>query len=354
MYRRCLPFLLMFLTLGPAAAQEGLPWANKIFTGKEEAPPPLIVHDFGTVPKGTVRTHRFNMTNIYAVPMQLMEPKPSCGCVSVLAYTDKMESKETGQIDIKIDTSRVEGVKVVRLPVVIVGTHPKSGERFQSIAQLEIRAVSRPDIFMNPGAFAFGVNPAGAKNTQSVTVTYNGRMKGWTITEVGYKKELFDVTVKPLDNKSGTMSYLVSATMKEGMPVGSFDDQIVLKTNDPAAPALMVNVTGTVQASLTLVPDNVMKIGNIEIGKKLEKRYLLKADKLFRIASVDGDGDGVTVSLPPVTAAKTQAVIVLFQPEKPGAVKKTLTIKTDAGESIQLTVEGKGTLPVAPPTDPNP
>ena len=236
MYRCCLPLLLLFVAAGPAVAQEGLPWANKFFTGKEEAPPPVIIHDFGTMPKGTVRTHRFTMTNIYAVPIQLMEPKPSCGCVSVITYTGEMDTKQTGHIDIKIDTSRVEGVKQVSLPVVFVGKHPKTGERFQSIAKLEIRAVSRPDIFMSPGAFAFGVNPAGTKNTQSMTVSYNGRMKGWTITEVGYKKELFDVTVKPLDAKGGAVSYLVSATLRDDVPAGLVDDQIVLKTNDPAAP----------------------------------------------------------------------------------------------------------------------
>jgi hypothetical protein len=348
MYRRCLSFLLMFTILGPAAAQEGLPWANKFFTGKEETPPPAIIHDFGTMPKGTVRTHRFTMTNIYAVPMQLMEPKPSCGCVSVLAYTGKMDSKETGYIDVKIDTSRVEGNKQVSLPVVFVGNHPKTGERFQSIARLEVRAVSRPDIYMSPGAFAFGVNPAGTKNTQSLTVTYSGRMKGWTITEVGYKKEQFEVTVKPLDVKSGGVSYLVSATMREDVPAGVIDDQIILKTNDPAAPALTVNVSGTVQAALSLVPGDLMKIGNVEVGMKVEKNIIVRADKPFKIASVDGQTDGITVSLLPVPAAKSQVVTVLFQPEKPGPVRKILSIKTDSGDTVQLTVEAAGTSAAAP------
>lgn len=342
MYRHCLPLCLLVLTVGSAAAQEGIPWANKFFTGKEESPPPVIVHDFGTVPKGTVRTHRFTMTNIYAVPMELNEPKPSCGCVSVLAYTGKMEVKETGYIDIKIDTSRVEGVKKVRLPVIFVGKHPKTGERFQSIAELEIRAVSRPDILMSPGAIAFGVNPAGSKNTQTMTVTYNGRMKGWDITEVGYNKTLFDVTVKPLEARGGVQSYVVSATTREDMPTGAFDDQIVLKTNDPAAPALTVNVTGTVQGALSVFPNDVIRLGRVEIGKKVEKNVILKAVKPFKIASVDGQGDGVTVVLLPVSPQKSLPVTVVFEPEKSGSVKKVLTIKTDTGDSVQLSVEATG------------
>lgn len=342
MFHRCLPILLLVLSVAPSYAQEGLPWANKFFTGKEEAPPPVIIQDFGTLPKGSVRTHRFTMTNIFAVPMQLMEPKPSCGCVSVIAYTNKMDPKETGQIDIKIDTSRVEGVKKVRLPVYFVGTHPKTGERFQSVAELEIRAVSRPDILMSPGAITFGVNPTGTKNTQTMTVTYNGRLKGWSITEVGFKKELFDVSVKPLDNRNGAVSYLLTATTREDMPAGPFEDQIVLRTNDPAAPALTINISGTVQSALSVFPNEPIRLGKVEIGSRMDKNVIVRADKPFKIISVDGQGDGVSVTLRPLAPQKTMPLTVVFAPEKAGAVKKTLTVKTDLGETVQISVEATG------------
>src|SRR5205814_4465537 len=100
--------LPVLLFAAPAAAQENfIPWANKFFTGRGDTPPPVILHDFGTLPKGTVRTYRFKMTNIYAYPVHVSEPKPSCGCVSIIEYTGKMEPRDTGHIDIKIDTSRV-------------------------------------------------------------------------------------------------------------------------------------------------------------------------------------------------------------------------------------------------------
>src|SRR5262245_66325282 len=96
-----LPVLLVGI---PALAQDPIPWANKFFSGKAEAPPPVILHDFGTLPKGTVKTYRFQMTNIYAYPMQLHEPKPSCGCVAVVGYTAKMYTKEYGPIDREMNT----------------------------------------------------------------------------------------------------------------------------------------------------------------------------------------------------------------------------------------------------------
>ena len=209
--RQLLPTIGLLLLAIPATAQDAPPWANKFFTSKDDAPPRVIVQDFGTLPKGTVRTYRFTMTNIYAVAMDVAEPKPSCGCVSIVAYTGRMEPRETGFVDIKIDTSRVEGFKRVDVPVRFVGKHPKTGEPFYSTANLEIRTVSRPDILMNPGAFAFNVVPLKQKSTQVITVAYSGRMRGWKITDVGYKKELLDVTVEPLATRTG-VSYQVTAT----------------------------------------------------------------------------------------------------------------------------------------------
>jgi hypothetical protein len=354
MHRLSHPLLLLCLVAGPVAADDGLPWANKFFTGKEEAPPPVIVHDFGTLPKGAVRTHRFPMKNIYAFPMQVEQPRPSCGCVTVLEYTGKMDSKETGYIEIKIDTSRVVGVKEVQLPVKFIGQNPKNGQPFWSIAQLQVRAVSRPDILMEPGAFAFGVNAAGAKNSQSLTLTYSGRLPGWKVTDVTFNKDMYDVTCTSVPAEvRGTVAYLVKATLKEGAPVGKINDQIVLKTNDPAAPALMVTVTGEVQAALSLVGGDgggdSVRLGAVELGKKIEKKLIVRNDKPFKIAAISGQGDGVTVMLLPIPAAKSHVVTVQFQPEKIGAVKKTLVIKTDAGETIELRVEAAGIAPAADP-----
>jgi hypothetical protein len=186
----------------PLAAQDSLaqtaPWANKFFSGKAEKPPPIILHDFKDLPKGTVKTYRFKMVNIYAVPMQVSEPKPNCGCVSILEYTGEMKPNDTGYIDIRVDTSRVEGPKRVEIPVLFRGWD-KAGQPFQSVARLEVRVNSRADIAVNPGLFNFGQVPAGQKATATVVVSYNGAQPNWAFTEIGLRKELFDHDVKPVN-----------------------------------------------------------------------------------------------------------------------------------------------------------
>src|SRR5262249_36759794 len=101
------PALVALLFCPPLAAPDGnLPnWAQKFFSGKDAPPPPVILHDFGTVPKGTVRDYSFRMTNIYAVPMQVEPIQPACRWVSVVKYTAQMDPLETGQIDVRLETA---------------------------------------------------------------------------------------------------------------------------------------------------------------------------------------------------------------------------------------------------------
>jgi hypothetical protein len=340
-----LPVLLFAV---PAAAQEAfIPWANKFFTGKGDTPPPVILQDFGTLPKGTVKTYRFKLTNIYAFPVRIAEPKPSCGCLSVIEYTGKMEPRETGHIDIRIDTSRVEGYKKIDLPVRFDLRDPKTGDNLHSTALLEIRAVSRPDIEIRPGVVQFGTVPAGKKATQAVDIVYSGRQPKWDITEVGYKKDLFDVTIANLPVR-GVTGFRVTATLKATAPAGAIDEQIVLKTNDPAAPALTLMVTGEVQAALSLrgLDNNgMLRLGKVEVGKKLEKNVPVWSDKPFKVTRVEGQGDGMSVLIQPGDAKKAQVIIITFAPEKAGLVKKVLTVKSDTGDSATMTVEAFGIEP---------
>ncbi len=212
--RRLLVTLASFACVLSASAQENavrpIPWANKFFSGKTASPPPVILHDFGTLPQGTIKTHRFKMSNIYAVPMQVTVPNPSCRCVSILEYTGRMGPRETGYIDIQIDTSRVEGPRKIELRVKFEGRDPTTKNLFWSYAEVEIRAVSRPDISIKPGAIQFGTVPTGQKTDKAVTIVYSGRQRDWQISEFsGFNKSYLDVAVAKV-NVRGGVAYQVA------------------------------------------------------------------------------------------------------------------------------------------------
>src|SRR6185295_14757121 len=97
---------LVVLVLGPAAAHAQGGWAQKMFKGK-------TTHDFGTVPRGAQLKVDFPITNIYAVPMEITEIKPSCGCVTAVPTKKVLASRETGTIEVRMDGRRFSGTKNV-------------------------------------------------------------------------------------------------------------------------------------------------------------------------------------------------------------------------------------------------
>jgi archaellum component FlaG (FlaF/FlaG flagellin family) len=330
--------LTAFLAL-PAftQAQDFIPWANKFFSSKPEVPA-SIVHDFGTVPKGKIVTHRFKMTNIYQVPMTVVEPRPTCGCVSVLQYSPRLDVLEAGSLEIKLDTNKYDGgFKRVTIPVTFIGQDPRTGERFQSTADIKVQINSRTDINMTPGSINFGIVAAGNKPSQSLKLTYTGRVANWGISSVAYNEEKFDVKVDAEATRSGK-AYTVSVTLKPGVAAGSLDEEIALNTNDTTAPVLKVGVMGKIEAAVTLSPSE-LKFGTAKVGLAKEQKVIIRAEKEFTIKEILGQDDEVTVSYPPLPPNKVNVFTVKYTAGKAGAMKKTLTVVTSTGDKVLLPLE---------------
>jgi hypothetical protein len=153
--------------------------------------------------------------------------------------------------------------------------------------------------------------------------------------------------VAPVTVRGAKAAYQVKLTLKPAIPAGTLDEHIELKTNEPGAQAVLnLAVSGHIQAALSIVGTDQVKFPEgVEVGKKGERIVTIQAEKPFKVKAVEGQGDGVTVTLLPVAPGKAQNITVTFAPEKPGPVKKVLTIKTDTGKAVQLTVEGIGKEP---------
>ena len=96
----------------PAAAPaQPAPWANKFFLAniaadREQAAPPLITHNFGDVPHGTLCAHTFTITNIYDVPMQITEVRKSCTCLDFVPMSRVLQPNETGEFTVTMDAGK--------------------------------------------------------------------------------------------------------------------------------------------------------------------------------------------------------------------------------------------------------
>lgn len=316
------------LLAGPARTQTTA-WANKLFSDGTQ-------HDFGVVPRGAQLKHTFKMKNIYKVPLELTNLKPSCSaCLTWDLSKQVLQPNEEGTLEVNVDARRFSGPKSFTLSVTV-------GPQFISTATLQITANARQDVVFNPGDVNFGVVARGQSPTKTIDVEYAGAMD-WRISEVVKSSGApFQLKVEEFQ-REGTqlrrVGYRLTVTLKPDAPAGAFTQQLILKTNDPATPVLNVAVLGNVQATLAVAP-SVVKLDGIQLGEMQTRKVLVKGSRPFRITAIDGAGDGVTADVPD-RSASTQVVTLRIQPERAGDLRKQLLIRTDLErETVTVTVEG--------------
>jgi len=328
--------LLPFFGAWPAHAQE--PWANKFFLIVGDK---TTTHDFGTVARGAQLKYSFKMKNIYKVPMDVMDVRVSCGCVTATCVpaSKRLQPNEEGELEVLMDTRRFN------VPNKSVSIFVTFGPEYISTATLRVSAIARQDVVFNPGTVNFGIVQRGQTPTQTLDVEYSGFLD-WRITEVVKNASApFQVSVEEFKrqpargNFAGQAGYRFTVTLKGDAPPVAFRQELILKTNDPASPTLTVPVEGTVQAALSVAPDT-WRIGSIKVGEKKTQRIIVRGSRPFKIASVDGQEGGISVQIPDRNSP-VHILTISFQPTMAGAVRKQLVVHTDTeGESVTVTLDG--------------
>jgi hypothetical protein len=315
-----------------ASAQTGVvtegPWANKLF------PDGVLTHDFGSVPRGSLLYHRFEVQNVYEVPLEL-NVRVGCHCVTAVANPRVLQKLEKGTIDITMDAHRFTGHKSVNVYVT-------TGPQFISTATLQVTANSRTDVVLNPGQITFGVVGHGQQSPNEVIDVEYAGVLDWRVSEVVPHQEPLEVTFKELYRRPGQVGYRVTVAVRPEAPPGPFKHELLLKTNDPASPLVPILVEGTVQASLTVSP-GTLPLGTLRVGESVAKRVIVRGSKPFRVVAVEGADNGLTAELPAV-ASPVQFVLLKYQAAQAGTLHKQLQIKTDLAGEGPVTVLVEGTV----------
>jgi hypothetical protein len=316
--------IVVGFTGASASAQSA--WAEKMFKDG-------LTHEFGSVPRGAQLAHRFVITNIYAVRMEITTVKSGCGCVTATAAKRVLEPREATTIDISMDARRFTGMKTVGITISV-------GPDYISTAQLRVSANSRADIVFNPGQVTFGTVTRGQPVSQVIDVEYAGVLD-WQVTEVTAKDLPLEAKAEPLYRRPGQVGYRVKVTMKPDAPIGTFKGDLFLKTNDPASPLLPVLVEGAVQSNITVAPSAV-SLGTVKVRELVSRRVVVRGNRPFRILQVEGLGESVKLDpAPGTTNGQVQVVTFKCQPAKAGEFKYEVKIKTDLQDApATVTIEG--------------
>jgi hypothetical protein len=319
-----------------ASAQSGA-WADKIFL----AGGGTISHDFGTVARGAQLSHAFTLTNIYSVPLQITEIRVTCGCVTATSTSRLLKPQEKAQLNVVMDSRRFSGTKSVTVYVTV-------GPEFISTASIHLTANARPDVVLNPGQINFGVVRQGQTPTQVMDVEYAGGFD-WRVTEVVKSAAApYEVSVEQRyreparGRQPGRAGYRLTVTLRGDAPAGPLNQELILKTNEPAGGSqfITVPVEGNVQATLTVSPSPV-DFGRVKVGSEAVFKVQVRGDRPFRILKVGGTDDVVSAVVP-AAAAPNHVLELHCRPRQPGDLRRQLVIHTDLDRSsVSVNLEAK-------------
>jgi hypothetical protein len=311
MSRLLSPVVCAALLLGSGARLSAQEWAEKMFD--------KLSHDLGVVAKGADTKYRLSLTNRYAETMYISNVSTSCGCFAARALKDTLQSRETTEIEVTVDTRRFERQRDASITVTF-------GGQFPAQVRLPIRVYIRTDVVVTPGAVEFGSVPKGQSAERRVSVAYAGR-QNWSIKEVVNKNPHLDVKLVERGRGSGRVDYDLAVTLKPDAPLGEIGDQVQLVTDDANNPFLPVSITGRVETEFTVNP-GVLAFGTLAPGEKKTINVVVRGRRPFVIDKIESDKTaGVfQVRLPPEAKTVHVLPITITAPTDATSLEDTFTI----------------------------
>jgi len=321
---------------GESPVKPPIPWANKLFLptiddDRTQMPPLEVVHDFGTVAKGTLLVHKFTLTNIYDAPMQVTELRRSTEALAAYPPQRIVQPNEKADFVVTLDTSKSSGP-------VSETVHVSVGPTFVSTAKLRVIANARADITLTPGSVNFGNVAQGTKATQTVTLEYAGKQKDWKLTgAVG--SSLYDTTTADL----GRGKFKITVTLKPEVPAGPLNETLALNTNDAGVSQIRIGLRAAIQGPIEVSTPRIV-FPKLRVGETSSYRVIVRGNGVgaFTIDPLADHGDGLSVQTIG-TASPVHTIVVSMSPTKAGAFRTELKLKTSlkSNATVQITIEGE-------------
>ncbi len=292
------------------------------------------VKDFGTVPRGPMLVHYFQLTNPTQQTIQIGGARVSCGCVSASVAKTTLVPGESTVVIAYMDTRRFTGHKSVTIYVQLV--HPT----FQELT-LQVRAFERDDFSIYPDTLNLPKVRKGSESTGSVRLSfYNGQPT--KIVKVETESSFVSATAHPVTGQPGETAYELTAKTSKDLPVGKWFTDIWVTTSDPSLGRIRVPLVVQVDSSVTVTPSS-LQVGEVVVGESAERKLIVHAEKPFKILDVRGDETSIRVKPIANESKATQVLNLVLQPSSAKKLDTKIRILTDLEENKEITVPLYGT-----------
>lgn len=309
--------LISCLSLAVSGTASAASWAEAMF--------PVKTHDFGTVAVAADTEFVFPIKNNTNQDIHISNVRASCGCTTPILKDQWIRAGQEGAVIARFNTDTFRGKKGATLTVVI--DRPAYAE-----VQLRVDGYIRRDMVFNPGSVQFGKVNAGETSEQTIGIAYAGRPE-WQITGVESPRPYLNAEVREKNRSGQRVDYELVVRLAADAPAGFVQEELIIQTNDRSMPRVPLQVTGQIDAPLSVAPQT-FALGTLKPGEDKTQRLVIRGNEPFNITSIELDG--FDVDFTPTREAKAVHVLTVrfVATDQAGEVNRPLVVRTDAGESM--------------------
>lgn len=337
-------------TLFAAAPANGAPAApaNAGDAAPSTAPHPKAVaiepvKDAGSIAKGDKVTQDFQIRNDGAVPLEITDVKPACGC-TVASFDKTIAPGKIGTVHLVVDTVTFNGP--VSKGVTVYTNDPANPQ-----IELTVRAKVDPYIAVKPGYARYNLVRNEAKEGTIVQTLWAPDGSPMDIVKVDSPFPFLTVSFREAQEGERqpdvkVKQWRVEMLMSNDAPVGPLTGYVMVHTNHPKQKLVEIPVSGFVRPVMAVTPPKA-DFGKLEIKEPVRKSLDVRnfATEPIKVIGVDTSGQGIEAKLDPLEEGRDYAVRVILNPSMPkGPFHGKLIIRTDSPKTPVLEVELTGTV----------
>jgi len=252
-----------------------------------DGPPKVVVdkevYEFGTMDSKAEKKHDFILRNTGKAPLKIEDAGTSCKCAISSFKTRIIGPGKSAKVTLKWNAKGYFGP-------------------FEQVAKIRTNDPDRPKVTLkvkgrvttplraSPPEVVFSRVSAGkaAQDKVQLFAYKSGELK---ITEIRSQMpetaEFFEITAKRLSaealgqEKDAQSGYELEVLVKPGLPLGRFQQTILVRTNLTEAPQIEIPIKGKVGSDITIVGRDwdqnrqVLRLGVLAHGKETDRTLLL-------------------------------------------------------------------------------
>lgn len=256
--------------------------------------------DFGTMKRGTTKSHDFVFKNVGSAALTLRVGQTSCKCTLGTVADEPIMPGES--VNVQLEWSAKQDSGPFRQSAMVLTNDPT-----QSQVQLMVTGTITDAKDISPPDFVFGKISAGESKTAEVFVMAmlqdELEVSSAELSDATTRDQ-FDIKIEPVDKAAlpdpvARAGVKISLTAKPGLPVGRFNQWMVLRTDLADAKKLEIPVVGRVVGDISVYgsgwneEQGVLTLGSVKsaTGKSAKLNIVVRGEGApevkFGLASAD-------------------------------------------------------------------